>query len=272
MIADYHTHTNLCKHATGDTEEYVLRALELGLDEIGCSDHAPLSDGFDERHRMSVDQYYSLYAPSVSALTEKYKNRIRIKRGIECDYLDRAIEWTRKFVAGNDFDFVIGSVHFVGTNREETDLFGPTQEPSKFEALYEAYYKAIAESAKSGMFDIIAHCDLIKKIGPFSSKRVDELIREAMIQIKHADLCIEINTSGLRKPEKEIYPAERVLLNARDLRIPLVLGSDAHKPEDVGRDFDRAIALVETYGRGKVALFDKRQRSEVWVSKTRGAK
>ena len=269
MIADYHTHTSLCKHARGSVEDYVRKAIELGFDEFGCSDHAPLPDGFDARHRMSVEEYYSTYAPSVSEVAEKYKANIRIKRGIECDFLDRAIDWTKKFVAENDFDFVIGSVHFVGPSQKEADLFGPGHEESQFEQLYEAYYRAIAESAKSGLFDIMGHCDLIKKIGSFSSTRVEELIHEAMAQIKRANLCIEINTSGLRKPEKEVYPAERFLKIARDLDIPLTLGSDAHAPEDVGRGFDRAIALIETYGGGKIALFNKRQRSEVRVSKLR---
>jgi histidinol-phosphatase (PHP family) len=269
MIVDYHTHTKLCKHAQGDVEEYVLKAIELGFEEIGSSDHAPLPDGFDDRHRMNVELYYSSYAPSVSAIAEKYKDKIRIRRGIECDFLDRANNWTRKFIAENEFDFVIGSVHFVGSRGREKDLFGPDRRGDEIEGLYEAYYQAIADSAKAGMFDIIAHCDLIKKLGQFSSKRVDELIREAMVQIKRADLCIEINTSGLRKPENEEYPGEHILAYARDLRIPLALGSDAHTPADVGRDFDRAIFLIETYGRGMVALFDKRQRSEARVSKLR---
>jgi histidinol-phosphatase (PHP family) len=269
MIVDYHTHTRLCKHAQGDVEDYVLKAIELGFDEIGSSDHAPLPDGFDDRHRMTVEAYYSSYAPAVSAIAEKYKDKIRIRRGIECDFLDRANDWTRKFIAENEFDFVIGSVHFVGTKGNEKDLFGPGFKGNDVEPLHEAYYQAIAESAKAGLFDIIAHCDLIKKIGRCSSKRVDELIREAMVQIKRSDLCIEINTSGLRKAEKEEYPSEGILAHARDLKIPLSLGSDAHTPGDVGKDFDRAIYLIETYGGGKIVLFDKRQRSEARVSNLR---
>jgi histidinol-phosphatase (PHP family) len=270
MIVDYHTHTELCRHAHGGVEQYVQRALELGFDEVGCSDHAPLPGNYDAQHRMTLEEYYSQYAPDVTEVIEKYRNRIRVKRGIECDFLDWAAEWNSKFVAENDFDFVIGSVHFVGPRGEEKPLFGREYEEGEIEALYEGYFLEIAKSAKAGLFDIVAHCDIVKKFGAFSSKRVDELMWEALDQIKNADLCIEINTSGLRKLGRETYPGEKVLTFARDLKIPLTLGSDAHNPEQVGTDFDHAIRLVERYGNGRICIFERRKRAEVKVSHVRG--
>ena len=270
MIVDYHTHSDLCKHAQGGVEEYVQRALDLGLDEVGCSDHAPLPGNYDECHRMNVEEYYSQYAPRVSALIEKYRKRIRIKRGIECDFLDWAAEWNSKFIAENDFDFVIGSVHFVGPRGEEKPLFGREYQAPEIEALYEGYFLEIAQSAKAGLFDIIAHCDIVKKFGAFASKRVDELMWEALSHIKKADLCIEINTSGLRKPEPETYPGEKVLALAQDLKIPLTLGSDAHNPDQVGMNFDVAISLVNKYGSGRISIFEHRKRTEVKVSQLSG--
>ena len=266
MIVDYHTHTELCKHALGSVEEYVQRALDLGFDEVGCSDHAPLPGNYDERHRMTLEEYYSQYAPRVSDLIEKYRKRIRIKRGIECDFLDWAAEWNSKFIAENAFDFVIGSVHFVGPRGEEKPLFGCEYDQSEIEALYEGYFLEIGKSAQARLFDIVAHCDIVKKFGAFSSKRVEELMWEALSQIKKADLCIEINTSGLRKPERETYPGEKVLTLARDLKIPLTLGSDAHEPDHVGKDFDLAIGLINTYGNGRISVFEHRKRTEVKVS------
>lgn len=218
---------------------------------------------------MTVEEFYADYAPAVSELAEKYGRKIRVKRAIEIDHLDWAIDWNRKLIAENDFDFVLGSVHFLGPRGQERPLFGPEYGKDELESLYESYYLAIADSAKSGMFDIISHCDIIKKFGSFTSKRVDELIVEAMTQIKRAGVCIEINTSGLRKPEKEVYPGERILSIARELQIPLTIGSDAHSPEDVGRDFDAIYDLVEAYGRGKISLFNKRKRTEAKLSKLR---
>ncbi|MBM4160108.1 MAG: histidinol-phosphatase HisJ [Ignavibacteria bacterium] len=266
MISDYHTHTVLCKHGEGDVEQYILKAIELGFDEVGCSDHSPMPGNFDPQHRMSLEQYYSIYAPSVLELAEKYKDRIVVKRGIEAEFLPGQEQWVGGFVRENGFDFVIGSVHFVSEDGEEMPLFGREYEGCELEDLYEGYYEAIRASAKSGMFDIIAHVDLIKKFGHRSSKRIDELIREALKAIKASDLCLEINTSGLRKPERETYPGEGILKIAKELRIPLTLGSDAHRPEDVGTDFDVAIALIEQYADGRMSVFTKRQRSEVRIS------
>lgn len=269
MIVDYHTHNRLCRHAQGDLEEYILAAIRLGLDEIACSDHAPLPGNYDPRHRMTVEEFYAEYAPVVSEMAEKYAGKIRIKRAIEIDHLDWAADWNEEFIGENDFDFVLGSVHFVGPLGQEKPLFGPDYGKNELESLNEGYYRAIADSAKSGMFDVISHCDIVKKFGSFSSKRVDDLIMEAMTQIKKAGMCVEINTSGLRKPEKEVYPGERILSIVRELQIPLTIGSDAHTPEDVGRDFNTVVDLVQAYGGGKISLFEKRKRTEVKVSRLR---
>lgn len=266
MISDYHTHTNLCKHGEGDVEQYILKAIELGFDEVGCSDHSPMPGDFDARHRMSLEQYYSIYAPSVLELAEKYKGQIAVKRGIEAEFLPGQERWVRGFIGENGFDFVIGSVHFVSKEGEELPLFDREYDESELEKLYEGYYESIRASAMSGMFDIIAHVDLIKKFRHRSTKRINELVREALKSIKQSDLCLEINTFGLRKSEGETYPGEGILKIARELRIPLTLGSDAHRPEDVGRNFDVAITLIEKYADGKLSVFTKRQRSEVNIS------
>lgn len=267
MVIDYHTHSRFCRHAQGDIEAYVQAAVALGLQELGCSDHAPLPGNYDLQHRMTLEEYYSSYAPAVSALVQQYRGKIHIKRGIECDYLEWTKEWTKNFVEENDFDFVIGSVHFVGPEGNEKALFGPTYDASELPGLHEAYYRSVRDSAKSGLFDIIGHFDLVKKLGACSSKQIDEALWAALEEIKKSDLCIEINTSGWRRAEHEAYPGERILKFAKDLAIPMTLGSDAHTPDDVGRDFDRAVALLEEYGRGRISTFEKRQRSEVRVSR-----
>ena len=101
--------------------------------------------------------------------------------------------------------------------------------------------------------------------------RLQHIIREMMETIKRHDLCIEINTAGLRKPVHEIYPSEQVLSIASELQVPLTLGSDAHVPEHVAADFDAAIELLEHYGRGKLAVFEGRKRWMVPVSRLQRA-
>lgn len=271
MIVDYHTHTYLCKHAEGDFEEYILRAIALGLDEIGCSEHMPMPHDFDIRHRPTVEEYYSLYLPKLSEITERHKERITVRRALEAEFLPGTEQWVEKFIQENDFDYVIGSVHFLGVKGNEKALFHREYDEPEIEALYLEYFEAIRASAKSRMYDVIGHCDLIKKFGPRSSKKIDEAIWEALKAIKAEDMCIEINTSGLRKPENDTYPSERILRLAYQLEIPLTLGSDAHKPEQVGIYFDKAIALIERFGNGNIAIFEKRQRRTVKVSQLQAA-
>jgi len=268
MIVDYHTHTSLCKHATGTPEDYVLRALELGFDEIGMSEHIPMPDSFDERHRMSIEEYYQRYAPSVVEVSERYKKRIQVRRGIEADFFDGTQEWVREFIKENDFDFVIGSVHFLGSWGVDDPTFVHRYEEADVDRIYEEYFHTVERAVRTGLFDIVGHYDLVKKFGYRPTRNMDELIREVIGEIKKNDLCLEINTSGLRKPVQEMYPSEFILSLARDVRLPLTLGSDAHAPEDVGKDFPLAVEMIERYGSGKISLFEKRERREVDVTKT----
>jgi histidinol-phosphatase (PHP family) len=271
MIVDYHTHTSLCKHGEGDVEEYIRKALALGLDEIGCSEHMPMPDGFDLRHRMSLEEYYASYAPRISVLAEQYKGRIAVRRGLEAEFLPGADAWIEKFIEENDFDYVIGSVHFLGKWGEVKPLFHAEYSEQEIERLHIEYFEAICASAMCRRYDIIGHCDLIKKFGIRSTPKIEESCREALKAIRSEDIAIEINTSGLRKAEQDTYPGKKILQWASDLNIPLTIGSDAHKPEQVGLFFDRAVALVEEFGRGRISLFERRQRTEVRISRLEAA-
>ena len=266
MTVDYHTHTSLCKHATGNLEDYVRQAVKVGLEEIGCSEHIPMPGRFDEVHRMDLDQYYAAYAPGVTELRDRYQRSIRIKRGIEADFYPGTEEWVGRFIHENDFDYVIGSVHFLGEWGVDNPVFVHHYEERDINATYVAYFEAIQKSAASGLFDIIGHCDLVKKFGHRPTRDLDDVIRETMRVIRMHDVCIEINTSGLRKPVQEIYPSDAILAIAKEMNIPLTLGSDAHDPMDVGRDFAMAGRLVDNYGRGRIAVFDKRNRTMVSLS------
>jgi histidinol-phosphatase (PHP family) len=265
MNADLHTHTYLCKHADGGAEEYVRAAIDRGLTMIGCSDHAPMPDDYDAKHRMSFDQFEHDYKPTVLALREKYKGSIDVKFGVEGDFFPGTEDWVRDFHAANDFDYVIGSVHYLGEWGFDNPIFVHRYDQENIDVVYERYFDHIKRSAESGLFDILGHCDLVKKFGHRPTKNMAEILRETMKAIKACDIVIEINTSGLRKPVQEMYPSEEILTIAGELGIPLTLGSDAHTPGDVGRDFDVALPLIERYGGGVVSVFTRRQRSEVRI-------
>jgi len=269
FMIDYHTHTALCKHAVGEMEEYVESAIDKGLTEIGISCHNPMPEGYDPEHRMSIEEFYAIYKPRVAQLREKYEGAITIKFGLEADFYPGTEAYVKDFIAQSDFDYVLGSVHYLGA-WPGTDLIPvPMFERVVVNARYEEYFRRVKQLAESGLCDIIAHFDLVKKNGARpdnNTGEIDAAIREALQAIRDNHLCMEINTSGLRKKVAEIYPSENILQLAQEYSIPLTTGSDAHKPKDVGADFDTAYSFINKYANGKVCTFTQRQREEIEVT------
>ncbi len=265
-MIDYHTHTVLCKHAAGEMEEYVESAIEKDLTEIGISCHNPMPEGYDPEHRMSMDEFYAIYKPRVAQLREKYEGAITIKFGLEADFYPGTETFVKDFIAQNEFDYVLGSVHYLGAWPGTELIPVPMFERVVVNARYEEYFNRIRQLAESGLCDIIAHFDLVKKNGTRpdnNTKGIDDAIREALQAIRDNNLCMEINTSGLRKKVTEVYPAENILHIASEYGIPLTTGSDAHKPKDVAADFDTAYSLISKYSDGKVSIFSQREREEI---------
>jgi len=266
MLVDYHTHNVLCKHANGSLEEYILRAISMELKEIGCSDHSPMPNNFDAPHRMTMDQFLKTYKPEVFALKEKYRDKIDVKFALEGDFFPGTEHWVKEFNSQHEFDYIIGSVHYLGEWGFDNPTYVHKYEERNVDEVYEQYYDHIKRSAAANLFDIIGHCDLVKKFGHRPSKNMEDVLREVFKVVKSADVAVEINTSGLRKPAKEVYPSEQILKIILEYNIPLAVGSDAHSPAEVGKGFDIAKQLIEKYGKGKISVFTKRQRSELRVS------
>ena len=265
MLVDYHTHNVLCKHADGVLEDYVQQAIKLGLNEIGLSDHTPMPNNWDKEVRMTEELFWSEYKPKVLELKEKYKNQITIKFAVEGDFFPGTENWVKEFNAKNEFDYVIGSVHYLGEWGFDDPQYVGKYDEKDVDEIYIEYYRHIKRSAESGLFDIVGHCDLVKKFGHRPTKNMEAILRETFKVVKDSGMAVEINTSGLRKPVKEIYPSEQILRIISEYGIPLTLGSDAHFPTDVGRDFDKAKQLIDKYGNGKISLFTNRKRSEVRI-------
>lgn len=265
MLVDYHTHNQLCKHADGTLEEYVQHAIKLGLKEIGLSDHSPMPNDWDIEVRMFEEQFWNEYKPHVLELQEKYKSQINIKFALEGDFFPGTEEWVKDFFSKNEFDYIIGSVHYLGEWGFDNPLYVGKFDHVDIDEVYVSYYDHIKRSAQSGLFDIIGHCDLVKKFGHRPKKNIEDILRETLKVVKESGMAVEINTSGLRKPVKEVYPSEQILNIVSEFGIPLTLGSDAHMPTDVAKDFDTARQLVEKYGKGKISLYTKRKRSEVRI-------
>jgi len=246
MLADYHMHTPLCKHAVGEPEEYARRAVERGIQEIGFSDHGPMPPDYDPDFRMREDQYPE-YVDMVSRCRKAFPG-LSIKLGLEADYHPGTEEFVRETIGRYEFDYVIGSVHYLGDwgfdNPENVRRF----EGRDVHALYAQYYELVARLARTGLYDIVGHPDVIKKFGHRPDRDYEPLERRALEAVAAAGMALDVNTSGLRRPAKEIYPTLRMLRAARERGVGVTFGSDAHEPRLVGEAFDRAVALVKAAG------------------------
>ena len=256
-MRDYHIHTKRCGHARGEIEQYVERALEAGLEEIGFSDHLPFVHKRDPGYTMALDELPG-YVEDVEKMRALYP-RVRIKLGVEADYFPDQEKQTEKLLKAHPFDFVLGSVHFIDgwgfdMPEEEENWRG-----KDVDQIYHDYFGLLRQAAQTGFFDIIGHTDLVKKFGHRPTRRLTEEVEKTATAFKEADLAVEINTSGLRRPVREIYPAMEILKVYHRYGIPIVFGSDAHAPEEVGEDFDKAATHAKEAGYSKALIFEKRR-------------
>lgn len=258
VLVDYHLHTPRCGHATGSLEEYVGNALRLGFSEVGFSDHFPLLHIQDPTLSMSMEELPE-YVREVKELAEKASG-IRVRLGIEVDYLDEYAGRQAEILAGYPFDYVMGSVHFLDGWGFDDPRYLDGYRGCDLYALWERYFQVLGDAAESGLFDVLAHPDLIKKFGFRPREDVRIFYEECLDRVARAGLAVEVSTAGLSKPVGEIYPGEEFLRMCRERDIPVTLGSDAHAPEEVGRNFHQAVELLRRVGYREIAVFERRRR------------
>lgn len=249
-------HTPRCKHAAGPMEAYVERALELGLREIGFSDHNPLPGGLAGNVRMDEAELDD-YVNDVLYLRDRYRGRIAVKLGIEMDYLEGLEAYCATMIARYPWDYVIGSVHYLDAQCRVGSW-------TKGRADYARYLELIRQLGQSGLFDIVAHFDVAKRSGLNPTHREADDIERTLDEIARAALCMEINTSGFRHPElvqPEPYPSLPIVKKALARGVALTVNSDAHAPGQVGLQFPEIEAWLVEHGCRELARFDRRQRT-----------
>jgi histidinol-phosphatase (PHP family) len=258
-LIDYHLHTARCGHAAGNMEDYTSRAADLGLAEIGFSDHFPMLHIEDTTLAMSLKELPD-YVGDVKGLRQAFP-RLGVKLGIEVDFLPETAHSIGPMLDRFSFDYVMGSVHYVdGWGFDDPRYIDGYQGRDIF-ALWSRYFELLTQAAESGLFDILAHPDLIKKFGFRPAGDVSGLFEGCLNRVAAAGIAVEVNTAGLRKPVAEIYPSEHFLKACRERDIAVTLGSDAHRPEEVGDRFGEALALLRHVGYEEIAVFSARQRS-----------
>ncbi len=270
MLTDYHVH--LRPDGPGSDAEdfftaenaatYRETAEEKGITELGVSEHvyrftAALDVWQHELWRNSAKDDIDAYCAFVREDTD-------LRLGIEADFIPGTEDRMADLLDARDWDYVVGSIHFLGDwalDMDKYDIWGAGHSP---EQVWATYFTWLGEAAMSGLFDVLAHPDIVKHWGrtrPFPEDDLRNYYELAMDGIAASNIAIEVSTAGLRKPVEEIYPAPGFLELCLEAGNPVVLSSDAHTPEHLGYGYQDALLYLADLGVTELATFDRRLRT-----------
>lgn len=256
MIADYHNHTSFSSDARGSMEEYVVKAQENGIGEIGFSDHMLIHES---------KCYPRMTPESIPAYVENFrrvkeKSQLPVKLGVEMDFIPGNAEKVREFVSKFPFDYVIGSVHFIG----DWEIDNPDQAQEYLKRgimqVYEEYFTLVKQLCASRVFNILAHPDLVKIFGYKPNCDFSYILSDVADTMAKADVCAEINMRGLARPCKEVYPSEQFLRILHAHGVHITFGSDAHEPDELGKGLNEGLRLAKKVGYTDACVFDHRKK------------
>ena len=269
MLTDYHVH--LRPDGVGDTfagafnaanvERYREAANAAGIAELGVSEHI-------HRFQQSLDIWDHPFwreqaLDDIYAYCEFVRESTDLRLGLEVDFVPGREDRTQSLIERCELDYVVGSVHFLGDLAVDFDRFDIWASGRSPQDVWRRYFETLAAAARSGLFDILAHPDLVKMWGsarpppPGDPRRYYEPALEA---IAESGIAVEVSTAGLRKPVGEIYPSPAFLAGALEAGAPIALSSDAHVPEQIGYAYAEALELLEKLGVRELAVFERRER------------
>lgn len=273
MLIDYHIHLK-GRYKREFLDKYIENGVNKGIEEFCITEHVhrfkesiDVPDNIIKKFGDNKDTNFmkEWWTERCTKTIDEYVNFIQgvkdegypVKLGCEMDYLDEPV--LESIVEDYPWDFIIGSVHWIqgwGFDHPGREW---TWKNKDIDLIYKKYFNLIKEAAKSGMFDVIGHFDVIKVFGYYPSGEWSYLIEEALKDISNNKIGIELNTAGLRKPIGEMYPNENILKKCKEYGIHITLGSDAHKPEEVGYEFVKASKLLDNIGYKYLTIYDNRK-------------
>jgi histidinol-phosphatase (PHP family) len=258
-------HTPLCRHATGEPVEYAAQAVNLGLSEIGFTDHSPMRQDDFDNWRMRNDQLDE-YVEKVRKAQRDHP-KLTIKLALEVDFLPGGEDWIRELAARHPWDYFIGSVHYVSDSWavDNPEMLSRWRDRDALE-VWTVYFERLTQAAGSRLFEIIGHADLPKKFGHRPNRDCTKLFETFLEAVKRSGAAIELNTAGLRKDCKEIYPSRYLLQMAYQRGVQITFGSDAHAVTEVGMNFAEAVALARSVGYTDCCRFTQRRCEMVRLS------
>jgi histidinol-phosphatase (PHP family) len=260
-LTDYHVHTPLCRHATGWPTEYALRAREMGFREIGFADHSPMREPFDD-WRMLIEEL-PRYVEEVERARDTVPE-VRIRMGLEVDFLRGSEGWVGELAGMADWDFLIGSVHYLPEGWEvDNPKYLRRYREEDPERIWSEYWTVYREMVLSGLFDFVGHPDLPKKFGIRPTGDLGRFYGPVIEAMALRGVAFELNTAGLRKECQEVYPEPAFLRMAFEAGVPCLMNSDAHAVSELGADFCLGLRLLRAAGYRELCRFEGRQRTFV---------
>ena len=272
MLTDYHVHLRPDEADAGpreyftaaNAERYREVAAERGIAELGVAEHI---HRFTQALEVWQHPWYRRWATDdLDRYAAFVREETDLRLGLEADYLPGREDRLAGLLERYEWDYVVGSVHFVGEHAVDVDdvSFDVWRHAATADQVWRRYFETLAEAARSGLFDILAHPDLVKVWGPGRPTPDRDLrffYEPAVEAMAETGVAVEVSTAGLRKPVAEMYPSRALLEMVVDAGCPVALSSDAHRPEDLGHEYERAVELLADVGVRELCVFDRRSRS-----------
>ena len=270
MLTDYHVHLRPDEVAespaarfftAANAERYRETAADRGIAELGVAEHV-------YRFTQALDVWdHELWRHNAIDDIDDYCAFVReetdLKLGVEADFVPGREDRMAALLDGRDWDYVVGSVHFLGDAAVDYDKYDVWTTGESPDRVWRRYFEWLGEAAISGLYDILAHPDLVKHWGrerPWPERDPRYYYEVAMEGIAESGIAVEVSTAGLRKPVGEMYPARAFLEMVVDAGNPIALSSDAHVPEQLGYGYDQALELLDEVGVTELSVFERRAR------------
>ncbi len=265
ILYDTHMHTPLCKHAVGEPEEYAAVAEKRGLAGITVTCHNP-APGWSPKVRMDEEQFDE-YVDLVDRARREWAGRVDVLLGLESDFVPGMESWLEDLHARAPLNYVLGSVHTHLPQYRKRYYRGDSREFQR------TYFEHLALAAETRLVDSLAHPDLVKNDDPeaWEPGEILDDIRRALDRVAATRTAMELNTSGLQKRVREMNPCPAILHEMRARDIPVVIGSDAHRPDRVAADFEQALDLLEKVGYEEIRYYVERDAVHVKIHKARAS-
>jgi histidinol-phosphatase (PHP family) len=268
VLTDYHLHLRPDEDGTPperfftveNVERYLAAAAEVGVDEIGVSEHVYR---FTQALELWRHPFWEHCARDDLDAYCEFVRATPLRLGVECDFVPGAEDRTASLLESRNFDYVVGSVHFLGERAVDHDGWDIWEGGGGPDQVWSLYFEALAECARSGLFDILAHPDLVKVWGrarPLPERDPRFFYEPVVEAIAESGIVVEVSTAGLRKPVEEIYPSPAFAEMCVEAGAAFALSSDAHLPEQVGFAYRQATDFLGALGVNEICVFDRRER------------